>query len=263
MFQAKSKRVPTAADGAAIISCDVFDTLLHRDHRSERHRQRNIAAVAAAQLIISLQVLREPAVIDRVRREVQREAYRVQDMTRPSGDVSFADMVDAMARLLALDAAGARILHEAELAVELSQLRPNRPLFDWLAAQAVGGRRIIAISDTYHSAATITGLLDALEPGHSIATVYTSADYDATKRSGALFTAVLRAEQARPSSMLHLGDDLLADVAMPRAAGIATRHLVRPTGLRFWRKMDALAARALGVLRAPGLPPAVATGWRM
>lgn len=253
-MEARPQMTPQPAKEARIISCDVFDTLLHRDHRSETRRFQDIASLASARLVVARQVLREPATIFAVRREVQREAYRALALTRPSGDVRFADMVDAMARMLALDEDGARILHEAELAVELRQLHPNRQLLDWLAGQAALGVRIIAISDTYHPAGTIGALLEALAPGHPVATVYTSADLDATKRSGALFPLVLQAEQARPADVLHLGDDPTADVAMPRAAGLPTRRLTRPFGLRLIRKLDAAIARSICALQSPLLP---------
>jgi predicted HAD superfamily hydrolase len=252
-MEAKPQNVgPQAAEVARIISCDVFDTLLHRDHRSEVRRFQDIASLASARLVVARQILREPAVIFRVRSEVQREAYRALSLRRPSGDVRFADMVDAMARMLALDDDDAGILHHAEIAVELRQLTPNRPLLGWLTEQAGFGRRVIAISDTYHPAGTIAALLDALAPGHPIAAIYTSADFDATKRSGALFPAVLRAENARAFDVLHLGDDPTADVAMARAAGLWTRHLTRPAHLRVRRKVDALVARLIGALQYPG-----------
>ena len=145
-----------------------------------------------------------------------------------------------MARLLDLDDAGVTILHEAEIAIETRQLSANRPLLDWLAGQARAGRRIIAASDTYHTASTIMLLLDTLAPGHPIAKVYTSADIDATKRSGALFHVVLRAELVRAPDMLHLGDDLTADIAMARRAGWRACQLTRPKHLRLRRKADAL-----------------------
>lgn len=258
---ANAQNSPRAIGGVRIVSCDVFDTLLHRDHRSEARRFRDIASLASARLVVARQILREPALVFQVRREVQREAYRALALTRPSGDVRFADMIDAMARMMALDEDGARILHEAELAVELRQLRPNRRLLDWLAGQKALGYRIIAVSDTYHPAGTIAALLGTLAPGHPVAAIYTSADLDATKRSGALFPAVLHAEQARACEILHLGDDPTADVAMPRAAGLSTRHLTRPTHLRLTRKLDAVITRLIGVLQSPLLPEGAGGRW--
>ncbi|MGV7032952.1 HAD family hydrolase [Methylobacterium symbioticum] len=236
---------------ARVISCDVFDTLLLRDHRSESRRFRDIAALAAQRLATEHGILRDPAAIWSVRVEVQRHAYRALDLARPTGDVRFADMVDAMAQVLGLSGPPAAILHEAEIAVERAQLSANAPLLEWLGAEARAGARVIAVSDIYHDAATIGLLLGALCPRHPVARIYTSADHDATKRTGALFATVLRAEGAAPGEVLHIGDDHRADVSMPRALGLRTLQVVRPRHLILRRRTDALRARLVSALAPP------------
>lgn len=236
---------------ARVVSCDVFDTLLHRDHRSESRRFGDIAALAAQRLAREHRIERHPAQIRHARVTVQRHAYRALDLACPTGDVRFADLVDAMARILALDEPAARILHEAEIAVERAQLSANDALLAWLAGQARAGCRVIAISDTYHQACTIAALLGALAPGHPIERVNTSADHNATKRTGALFGSVLRAEGLAPQDVLHIGDDHRADVAMARAAGLQTLQIVRPRHLLFRRRTDAVRSRLAQALRPP------------
>ncbi len=226
-----------------IVSCDVFDTLLHRDGRCETNRQRAVARVAAQRLRAERGIAIPAEAVRQARAEAQRYAYRALDMLHPSGEVRFAALVAATAERLALGPAEAAILAESELAVERAQLAPNRPLLAWLAAWARDGRRIVAVSDTWHEAATIRALLDAVAPGHPVMAVYTSADHDATKRSGALFTSVLRAEAAQPDRVLHIGDDAVADLAMARAAGLRCAPVRRPRALRLWRKLDAALAR--------------------
>lgn len=236
---------------ARVVSCDVFDTLLLRDHRSESRRFRDIAGLAARRLAAEHGIQRDPAAIWTARTEVQRHAYRALDLARPTGDVRFADMVDAMARILGLAGPAAAILHEAEIAVERSQLSANAPLLAWLAAEAWSGTRVIAVSDIYHEAGTIALLLGALCPRHPVARIYTSADHDATKRTGALFATVLREEGAAPGEILHIGDDHRADVAMPRALGLRTLQVVRPRHLILRRRTDALRARIVSALAPP------------
>lgn len=226
-----------------IVSCDVFDTLLHRDGRSEASRQRAVARLAVRRLAAERGVVVPAETVRRARAEAQRYAYRALDMLHPSGEVRFADLIAATAERLALGPVEATILAESEIAVERAQLAPNRPLLAWLAAQARDGRRIVAVSDTWHDAATIRALLDALAPGHPIARVYTSADHDATKRSAALFAHVLQAEGARPDRILHIGDDAVADLAMARVAGLRCAPVQRPRTLRIRRKLDAVLAR--------------------
>lgn len=249
---------PSEPTPDTVLSCDVFDTLLHRDHRSQFRRLRDIAALSSSRLAAERAIARAPGTIWRIRMEVQREAYAAQAMGRPNGDIRFQDVIDATARLLALDKAGGAILHEAELAIERMQLTPHTALFDWLRAQRERtGCRIIAISDTYHTAATISQLLGQLAPNHPIDAVHTSADHDATKRSGALFHAVLRQEGLEPGQMLHIGDDPVSDIAMARAAKLRSWRVVRPRHLRARRKFDALLGRLQAIMHPPGLSEAL------
>ena len=234
---------------ARIISCDVFDTLLYRDHRSERRRFNDIALLAARYLDDERGVRRHPNAIYHARLEVQRQAYRALDLANPTGDVRFADMLDGMTRLLSLDGPAADLLYRAEIAVETAQLSANTELMAWLRTQARAGSRIIAVSDTYHTGETIKGLLAAHLNSDVIARIYASADFDATKRTGALFAAVLREEGSAPGDILHLGDDTRADVTMARAAGLRAVQLLRPRHLILRRRVDAVRARVMQVMR--------------
>lgn len=242
-------RLPETVE-ARVVSCDVFDTLLHRDHRSESRRFCDIAALAARRLACEHQIELHPAQIWHARVTVQRCAYRALDLSCPTGDIRFADMVDAMARILGLTGSAAWILHEAEVAVERSQLSANGPLLAWLGVQARDGRRVIAMSDTYHEAGTIADLLASLAPRHPIERVHTSADHNATKRMGSLFGTVLRAEGLAPAEVLHIGDNYRADVVMARTAGLQALQLPRPRHLLFRRRTDALLSRLVQVFGA-------------
>lgn len=246
-------RLPKTA-AARIISCDVFDTLLYRDHRSEYQRFNDIAKLATRRLANERRIERQSRVIYSARIEVQLQAYRALDLSCPTGDIRFADMVDAMGRILSLDAKSVDILHQAEINVELEQLKPNRPLLLWLSEQAQAGCRVIAVSDTYHRGDTIAQLLAVHAPNHPITRIYTSADYNATKRTGALFGTVLREEEANPAEILHIGDDTVADVNMAQKVGLRALQLLRPNHLIFRRRADSLRFRTLNALRILAAP---------
>ena len=230
---------------ALVVSCDVFDTLLLRDHRSESRRFRDIASLASARLARELGIDRAPAAIWNARIEVQRHAYRALELICPTGDVRFADMTDAMAQILGVGTDGANILYEAEVAVERSQLTPNRPILTWLAAQVRNGCRVVAVSDTYHASETIVQLLDTLAPANCVQHVYTSADHNATKRTGTLFRTVLVAEGVAPVDVLHIGDDWRADIEMARVQGLRAVQVTRPRHLLLRRRTDAVRSRLL------------------
>lgn len=226
-----------------IISCDVFDTLLKRNHIAEANRVKLIARRAAAMLEEECGISIDPDAIRRTRIDVQNYAYRALDMTHPTGEVRFARMVEAMTALLGLGAREAAVLTRAEILVEQTQLAPNIPLIAWLKARAAQGIKIIAISDTWHDTATIRGLLDAVAPGNPVAVVYTSADCDATKRSGAIFPLVVAAEGAPASAFFHIGDDELADERMSRHAGLYAHRITPPRGVIMYRRLNGAHAR--------------------
>lgn len=226
-----------------IISCDVFDTLLKRNHIAEPNRVKLIARRAAAMLAEECGVRLEADVIWRTRIDVQHYAYRALDMTHPTGEVHFTRMMEATSTLLGLGAAEAAVLARAEVAIEQTQLAPNAPLLAWLADRAAEGNKVIAISDTWHDAPTIRALLDGVAPGNPVVTVYTSADFDATKRSGAIFPMVIAAEGRPAETFFHIGDDELADERMSQRAGLHAHRITPPGVTMMRRRLDGAHAR--------------------
>lgn len=229
--------------GARIISCDIFDTVLKRNSIAEPNRVRLIARRSAAMLQAELGVTVDAHALWQARVDVQRYAYRALDMVHPTGEVRFASMIDGMAASLGLGSTEAEVLMRAELLVERTQLAPNRQLLTWLAQRAAEGMRIIAISDTWHSATNIMALLDAVAPGHPIAAVYTSADLDATKRSAHIFPKIIAKEGIPAEAFFHIGDDALADDCMPRKLGLQTYRINRPRLTILGRRFSSLLAR--------------------
>jgi predicted HAD superfamily hydrolase len=227
----------------SIISCDVFDTLLKRNHIAETNRVRLISKRAASMLAKECQVHVDPDAIWRVRSDVQHYAYRALDMTHPTGEVMFTRMIEATSTLLGLGALEAKVLARAEIAVELTQLAPNVPLLNWLKVRAAEGNKVIAISDTWHDGHTIRTLLDRVAPGNPVAAVYTSADYDATKRSGAIFPIVVAEERLPAEMFFHIGDDEVADERMARVAGFRAHRITPPRLTITLRRVNGLHAR--------------------
>jgi predicted HAD superfamily hydrolase len=225
-------------DSAAIdmVSVDLFDTVLLRDHRCERRRFLMMArqardALAQADFRLSTQALY------RARLDAQRLAYRALEAVRPQGDVPLARIFHLQTTILGLPPRAAEILKTVELTFEASNLRPNRPLLRRLAALRAEGKRIIAISDIYLPREGLCQLLDRLAPGHPLDAVYCSAELNLTKRSSKLFGAVLEIERATAGRVLHLGDDRRADLEMARRAGLQSRWLPR-RGMKLLRKLD-------------------------
>lgn len=227
-----------------LVSVDLFDTVLLRDHRCERRRFALMArqardALGRAGYSVSLQALYQS------RLDAQRLAYRAMETARPEGEVPLARIHHLQTTILGLPPAAAEPLRAAEIRFEASVLRPNRPLLRALAAVRARGKRIIAISDIYLPRECLCELLDRVAPGHPIDVVYSSAELNLTKRSSGLYGAVLEMEGASAARVLHLGDDRRADHEMAEKAGVQSRWLPR-RGVKLLRKLDGVLFLSLG-----------------
>jgi predicted HAD superfamily hydrolase len=224
---------PEAID---VVSVDLFDTLLLRDHRCERRRFLMMARKAAEALDQAGYSV-SPEALHHSRLDAQRLAYRALETERPQGDVPIARIYRLQTAILGLPAAAAEVLKSAEISFEASSLRPNRRLLRQLGELRAIGKRVIAISDIYLPREGLCELLDRLAPGHPIEAVYCSAELNLTKRSSELFGAVLELERAPAGRVLHLGDDRRADHEMARLAGLQSRWLPR-RHMKLLRKLD-------------------------
>lgn len=233
-------------DVAAIdlVSVDLFDTILLRDHRCERRRFLLMARQASAALQRAGYDVPVEALY-RSRRDAQRLAYRALELIRPEGDVPLARIYHMQTTILGLPPGVAELLKAAELSFEASSLRPNRSLLRLLARLRASGKRVIAISDIYLPHEDLCVLLDRVAPGHPIDAVYCSAELNLTKRSSELFRAVMDLEGAQAGRVLHLGDDRRADLEMARRAGLQSRWLPRRY-MKLLRKLDGVLLLSAG-----------------
>ena len=128
-----------------------------------------------------------------------------------------------------------------------------------IAALRQSGARIIFISDMYLPRKIIMAMLvkHALAlPGDAI---YVSGDIGLNKASGKLFTHVLNQERITAGQLLHCGDNIWSDFAVPRRLGIHA-ELFKAAG---WNRFETkarisfsdplLATRLSGISRASRL----------
>lgn len=221
---------PAATEGAELVSTDVFDTLLLRDGRAERARilsaeRRFARGLAARGLAVSADMLVE------VRLQAQRLAFRALNTGGGPGEVRLADIVSRQLVSLGVPDDMIAELTAERVAIEVEQemthLRANTGLMDFLRRQKTAGRRVVAISDTTLSGADLTRLIDHCCGPNLLDRVYSSADEGMSKREGALFTHVARVEGVAPAGMLHIGDDRTADHRVPSGLGLRTYHVPR------------------------------------
>jgi predicted HAD superfamily hydrolase len=229
-------------DSFDLVSTDIFDTLLLRDLSLEIERFVESSELVAKALAkqghsVSVQSL------TRLRLLLHTLAYRAISIERPDAEVKIRDICVLQACLLG----NGRLqdtLSEAELNIESNRLRPNRRLLSLLRQLAASGKIIVATSDTCYSTCDLSRLLKTVIGENPIARIYASSDLGLTKRSGRIFLEVAAIERIPISRVLHIGDNLYADVQMARAAGCQAVHLPRHT-------MFHIARVGRGILRCP------------
>jgi HAD superfamily hydrolase (TIGR01549 family) len=204
-----------------LLSTDLFDTVILRDHTIESDRLAIACRRSAAQLGV------DPSAVTRLRWSLQRTAYRAVTIERPGAEASLSAICRTAAIALGLGEEAARLLHQIEVDVDIEHLRPHRGLIEFLDRVARSGMRVIAVSDTYLGQADLHRILDSVVGPHPIAAVYSSADLGLTKHRGGVFAAVAERENVPAERIMHIGDNYEVDVRMAQVAGWHAIHLPR------------------------------------
>lgn len=86
----------------------------------------------------------------------------------------------------------------------------------------------VYLSDFYLESARITRLLESKGIAWFFLKGYSSCDTYENKRSGALFKKAISDFRIDPKKILHVGDNKHADVDVPQALGIISKHYTQP-----------------------------------
>lgn len=109
---------------------------------------------------------------------------------------------------------------EVELKVEAENFFAAQWVRPKLAKARQEGMRVIFVSDTYFPKNFVEENLYRHKLAERGDGIYVSSDVGKTKRTGSLFKHVLEAENVRPQEVLHMGDNELSDLKIPRGIGI-------------------------------------------
>jgi FMN phosphatase YigB (HAD superfamily) len=114
----------------------------------------------------------------------------------------------------------------AECAMEARHCYGFAPVAQLMRAAKLRGWRVIIVSDTYLGEGQLRDLISAAA-GDDVAAlidhVFASSHYGVSKGDG-LFQHVLAELKVAPGSILHLGDNRIADQVAPSVEGINTAH---------------------------------------
>lgn len=204
-----------------MVSTDLFDTVLLRDRTSETERLAWAAHRSARQLGV------DPRVVVSLRWALHSSAYQAVAIERPAGEASLMAICRTMAAALGLGEEAAQLLRRTEVEVDCEHLQANRPLLELFERARRASMRVIAVSDTYYNEDDLRTLLSRVVGDHPFTSVYSSSDIGLTKHSGCIFAEVARQEGVDRDRIIHVGDNRVADVERPAAAGWSALHLPR------------------------------------
>lgn len=208
--------------GIELLSLDFFDTLVTRAVAQPTH----VFAVVEEQLVRDHGRRWRGLALQRVRAEARaREVAAGDDAFR---DITFEEILEQLAAAVSLDAAEVELVGDLERRTEQDLARAVPFGRDLLEEARSRGVPVVVVSDNYMPAGQLLAMahaagLDALEIDH----IFVSSEHDGMKHNGRLFRDLLDAVKIPPRRILHVGDDLVADVEQPSRLGMATHRDAR------------------------------------
>ena len=118
-------------------------------------------------------------------------------------------------------------LAELEYQTDISLLQPRKEMVDLIQTIKGMGKQIYITSESYYSQSQIVQILSSCGIG-GIDKLFVSCEYDVGKTSG-LYEKVI--ESAENKNILHIGDDVVADVEAAKRSGIKAFQIYSATEL--------------------------------
>jgi FMN phosphatase YigB (HAD superfamily) len=212
-----AEQVLDGAPNATVLTVDFFDTLITRSVAQPTH----IFAVMEQRLIAEFGSEWKGFAVRRVQVEADARAVAAND--NPLRDITIDEIYLMFAQAHGLSMSERTMLIERETATELEHVLPVQFGREITEAARLRGMRVVIVSDNYMSASHLVNMAHAA--GYAWVTasdVFVSCEHSGMKHNGELWHEMLHATGISAESILHVGDDRLADEQMPTTFGIAT-----------------------------------------
>ena len=219
-----------------LVTSDVFDTIVTRTVTTPSDLFVELGSVLHADGTLAQHV--SPTVFAEGRRSAERRArqavadaasLRPDDPAHTAPECTLDEVWDLVPNNWNIDPAEGMA---AELALEATRLIPIPPALDLFDLAHTHGVEVVLVSDIYLSSTQLSDLLGAAGVDMTlIDEVVTSADHRRGKAQG-LLAQVIADRSATPSSVIHLGDNEVADVETARRIGAVPIHVDIHSGHR-------------------------------
>jgi len=204
----------------AVVSVDIFDTLLLRNGKCEARRYWEISELIHRRLGVGTGRAIEVRDLFLARYLAMRAGYCCGESIAGCREGQIAHVLATQIELLGLSPTLQSAFLEIELEYEAQNLIANYFLLAAIQA-AFGPVPIVGISDMYLSAEHIEVLVARLFADRcTLGGIFSSADLILNKRSGHAYPVVAGALNCNLADMIHVGDNAEADVSQPRRVGM-------------------------------------------
>ncbi len=194
----------------SILSFDIFDTLIKRPFE----KPTDVFAYMANSLPLV------PKNFPQCRVEAERLARR----SAPGGECNMSEIYAELEKMDGYDTSLCKTLCSMEKETELRICEPRPEGAELLLAAKKLDVRVILISDMYLSRLRISRMLCKCGL-KNFAELYISSEHRQNKANGDLFRYVRKCEELPFSSFLHIGDNPISDVIIPRNLGMHALYL--------------------------------------
>lgn len=190
-----------------MVSFDIFNTILLR----YAEQPEDVYTEAGKRLQLPLGITAEDYKYIRV--QTQRTVQSAKKKRTGSAEVSLEDITAELPKWI-----DAKKAAEAEMDAEKELDFGNPEMLSFMIWLEKKGYEIIYASDMYLSAERIHVILR--EAGIPLHKTFVSCEFDVDKKSGQLFEKVIRSLDKRGTQIVHIGDNLDADILGAEKCGI-------------------------------------------
>jgi predicted HAD superfamily hydrolase len=202
-----------------VYSFDVFDTSLVRTWVRPTHLFWEVGYQLQKENLIQI----SPEYWSRLRIEAERKAREI----RTPYEVTLEEIYEQLAFALNWSSDEVEKAKQKEIEIELLSLRPVPATYKKIQSLHQEGKPIIYISDMYLPEEVIRNFLKENKVWTPGSTLYVSSETRINKASGKLFQHYLAEESLKPSQLYHVGDNLHADVKVPKKRGIQVEYFTQ------------------------------------
>lgn len=202
-----------------IHSFDVFDTIITRKCASPE----GIYALVQQELMEHYQHLHLPS--DFVKNFVYIRSHCALKARLNAGyDITFDEIYDYIGNIFGIKRDVLKKVQEIEIQTEYSNMLPVSENIAQIENLINNKEKVIFLSDMYFPKETIMGFIRRFSNiiNNNNVDVWVSAEHKANKWDGQIFNIVSSYYNIQPENIIHTGDNIHADVEMPKKHGWQT-----------------------------------------